>query len=195
MQANDQLIQPHLDPETLATLDDCARELTRCADEADKAAALALGGAEVAMLHAQNAGAVLTRAKSMLPPNEFILWADNHMGGRGYRTAERWMGLTKLNVHQLFEASNPVFKELRDGYVATGLLPEPRYVRFDRDALLESTTLARYEAHAKALQNRWKTVNEVRADEDMASVPWGDVPNEHGPRSAAGDDDGITAGL
>jgi HK97 family phage portal protein len=79
--------------------------------------------------------------------------------------------------------------------ILTGLLPEPRYVRFDRDALLESATLARYEAHAKALQNRWKTVNEVRADEDMASVPWGDVPNEHGPRSKVGDDDGITAGL
>jgi phage portal protein BeeE len=79
--------------------------------------------------------------------------------------------------------------------ILTGLLPEPRYVRFDRDALLESATLARYEAHAKALQNRWKTVNEVRADEDMASVPWGDEPNEMGSRSKAGDDDGVTAGI
>jgi HK97 family phage portal protein len=79
--------------------------------------------------------------------------------------------------------------------ILTGLLPSPQYVRFDRDALLESATLARYEAHAKALQNRWKTVNEVRADEDMASVPWGDEPNEYGSRSTAGDDDGVTAGL
>jgi HK97 family phage portal protein len=79
----------------------------------------------------------------------------------------------------------------------TDMLPAPQYIRFDRDALLESATLARYEAHAKALQNRWKTVNEVRDDEDMAPVPWGDEPNETGSRvePAKGvTTDGVTAG-
>lgn len=58
----------------------------------------------------------------------------------------------------------------------SSMLPAPQYVKLNRDALLESTTLARYEAHAKALQNRWKTVNEVRQDEDMPPVEWGDEP-------------------
>jgi HK97 family phage portal protein len=62
--------------------------------------------------------------------------------------------------------------------ILTGLLPEPQYARFDRDSLLASDTLKRYEAHALALTNRFGTVNEVRDDEDMAPVPWGDQPNE-----------------
>jgi HK97 family phage portal protein len=82
--------------------------------------------------------------------------------------------------------------------VLTNLLPAPQYVRFDRDALLESATLARYQAHQSALQNRWKTVNEVRNDEDMAPVPWGDEPNEtgsHGVDPTKGvNTDGVTAG-
>lgn len=58
------------------------------------------------------------------------------------------------------------------------LLPSPQYVRFNRDALLQSTTLARYEAHAMALDNRWRTVNEIREIEDLPPVEWGDAPNE-----------------
>lgn len=58
------------------------------------------------------------------------------------------------------------------------LLPSPQYVRFNRDALLQSTTLARYEAHQSALENRWRTVNEIRDIEDLPPVEWGDVPNE-----------------
>lgn len=75
----------------------------------------------------------------------------------------------------------------------SSLLPRPQYVRIDRDALLRSATLSRYEAHAKALQNAWKTVNEVRDDEDMAPVPWGDEPT--GITTPAGGSDGNTAGL
>lgn len=56
-------------------------------------------------------------------------------------------------------------------------LPRPQYVRLDRDALLETNTLQRYAAHGSALTNRWKTVNEVRRDEDLEPVPWGDEPN------------------
>lgn len=65
----------------------------------------------------------------------------------------------------------------------TEMLPRPQYVRIDRDAMLESTTLTRYQAYASALDKRWKTVNEVRNDEDMAPVAWGDEPNT--PTAAA----------
>lgn len=66
----------------------------------------------------------------------------------------------------------------------TSMLPSPQYARVDRDAMLESTTLTRYQAHALALTNRWKTVNEVRGDEEMAPVQWGDEPNSAAPASA-----------
>jgi HK97 family phage portal protein len=60
----------------------------------------------------------------------------------------------------------------------SALLPAPQYARFNRDALLQSTTLARYEAHSKSLADRWRTVNEVRDIEDLPPVEWGDAPNE-----------------
>lgn len=62
--------------------------------------------------------------------------------------------------------------------ILTQLLPpSTQSVRLDRDALLEATTLQRYQAHALALQHRWRTVNEVRAIEDLEPVEWGDQPN------------------
>jgi HK97 family phage portal protein len=56
-------------------------------------------------------------------------------------------------------------------------LPAPQYVLLNRDALLRTNTLARYSTHASALDKRWRTVNEVRAMEDLPPVPWGDEPN------------------
>jgi HK97 family phage portal protein len=61
--------------------------------------------------------------------------------------------------------------------VLSMLTPAPQVVKLNRDALLEATTLQRYEAHASALTNRWRTVNEVRAIEDLSPVEWGDQPN------------------
>jgi HK97 family phage portal protein len=61
--------------------------------------------------------------------------------------------------------------------VMTAMVPAPRKALMDRDAMLQTTTLERYKAHESALRNRWKTVNDVRGDEDMASVAWGDKPN------------------
>lgn len=57
----------------------------------------------------------------------------------------------------------------------TALLPAGQYVRFNRDALLQSTTLARYEAHSKALADGWRTINEIRDLEDLA--PFDEGPN------------------
>jgi HK97 family phage portal protein len=61
--------------------------------------------------------------------------------------------------------------------VLSQFLPRPQYVKFNRDALLETNTMQRYLAHASALTNQWKVVNEVRAVEELAPVPWGDKPN------------------
>lgn len=66
----------------------------------------------------------------------------------------------------------------------SSMLPQPQYVKVNRDAMLQSTTLDRYKAHELSLKNRWKVVNEVRALEDLAPVEWGDVPNTAGPADA-----------
>jgi HK97 family phage portal protein len=66
----------------------------------------------------------------------------------------------------------------------SSMLPRPQYVRINRDALLQATTLDRYRAHELALRNRWKVVNEVRAVEELAPVEWGDEPNEQGAASS-----------
>jgi HK97 family phage portal protein len=72
----------------------------------------------------------------------------------------------------------------------TSMLPRPQYLRIDRDAMLQTATLDRYRAHESALRNRWKVVNEVRDDEDLQPVAWGDEPNPPvAPGAAAPEED------
>jgi HK97 family phage portal protein len=58
------------------------------------------------------------------------------------------------------------------------------FLRHDFDALLRPTTKERYEAHARAVGGPFKTVNEVRREEDLEPVDGGDVlyppPNQNG---------------
>lgn len=79
------------------------------------------------------------------------------------------------DLHLLKYALNKWLRRLER--LLSAFLPRPQYVRINRDALLETNTLQRYQAYASALTNRWKTVNEVRETEDMQPVPWGDEPN------------------
>lgn len=58
----------------------------------------------------------------------------------------------------------------------TAMLPQPQYARINRDGLLESTTIDRIRAHSIALADGWRTINEVRAIEDLSPVAWGDEP-------------------
>ena len=61
--------------------------------------------------------------------------------------------------------------------VFTSLLPPSTLtVRLERDALLETTTLQRYQAHESALRSQWRTINEIRQIEDLEPVAWGDEP-------------------
>lgn len=66
--------------------------------------------------------------------------------------------------------------------LSADFLSAPRFVKFNRGALLATDLLTRYRAHEIALGNQFATVNEVRALEDMPTVEWGDTPNE--PASA-----------
>lgn len=49
------------------------------------------------------------------------------------------------------------------------------YVKFNVDALLRPQQKERFEAHKSALMSGWKTVNEVRALEDLPPMPGGDI--------------------
>lgn len=49
----------------------------------------------------------------------------------------------------------------------SGLLPRPQYVRFNLDALVRADLKTRYETHGIALDKKFKTVDEIRALEDL----------------------------
>lgn len=74
--------------------------------------------------------------------------------------------------------------------VLSDMLPKPQYVILNRDALLETNTLARYQAYALALQSKpWKEVNEVREKENLEPLadpepaPPEDPPADEPPNS------------
>jgi HK97 family phage portal protein len=54
-------------------------------------------------------------------------------------------------------------------------LPQPQEVKFNTGALLRSTTISRYRAHSLSLRDGWRSVNEVRALEDLSPVEGGDT--------------------
>jgi HK97 family phage portal protein len=94
----------------------------------------------------------------------------------GYETGE---SLTYANVEQrsldmLTYAVDPWL--VRFERMLTLLLPGGQNLRFNRGGLLRSDLLTRYQAHEIALRNKMQTVNEVRAIEDQAPVPWGSNP-------------------
>jgi HK97 family phage portal protein len=79
------------------------------------------------------------------------------------------------STHLLVYSVNKWLRRLER--LLTEMLPRPQYALIDRAGLLQSTTLDRYRAYESGLRNRWLTVNEVRADEDLEPVDWGDEPN------------------
>jgi HK97 family phage portal protein len=70
----------------------------------------------------------------------------------------------------------------------TSMTPRGQYVKLNRAALLQATTLERYRVHEIALRNRIKVVNEVRDDEELQPVPWGDEPNPAGAATVDAED-------
>lgn len=94
----------------------------------------------------------------------------------GYETGE---SLTYANVEQrsldlLMYAVDPWLVRLERAL--SRLLPADRHLKFNRGGLLRSDLLTRYQAHEIAIRNRLKTVNEVRAIEDLPPVSWGEEP-------------------
>jgi HK97 family phage portal protein len=86
-----------------------------------------------------------------------------------------YSNLIDRDLHVLKYALNKWLRRLER--LLSMFLPRPQYVRLNRDALLETDTLRRYQAYQIALNNRFKVVNEVRDKEELPPVDWGDEPN------------------
>lgn len=81
---------------------------------------------------------------------------------------QRSLDLLKFTLNRYLRRAETVLS--RD------VLAQPRWVRFNRGALLETDLLTRYRAHEIALRNEFAVVNEVRELEDRPPVAWGDEP-------------------
>lgn len=86
-----------------------------------------------------------------------------------------YSNLIDRDLHLLKYALNKWLRRMER--LLSQFLPRPQYVRFNRDALLETDTLRRYQAYAIALDKRFKVVNEIRDKEELPPVPWGAEPN------------------
>lgn len=83
-------------------------------------------------------------------------------GSQTYQNVEQeWIGFNRFTLMKYIG-------EIEDAF--TDLLPYGQRVKFNVDALLRSDTKTRYEAHNLALTGKWKTADEVRADEDMPAL-------------------------
>jgi HK97 family phage portal protein len=67
---------------------------------------------------------------------------------------------------------DPVLVEVEAGL--SELVPRGQYVKANRAALLQMTTTERYGAHASALRNGWRSVNEIRQLEELPPIDEGD---------------------
>jgi HK97 family phage portal protein len=110
-------------------------------------------------------------------------------GGQG--STLTYANVVDRDLHVLKYSLNRWLRRLER--LLSEFLPRPQYARFNRDALLEMDMLRRYQAHAIALDKRFKVVNEVRDKEDMPPVEWGAEPNAvpgAAPEPAGSPDDG-----
>lgn len=92
-----------------------------------------------------------------------------------------YANITQRNLQFLIMNLNPVLRR-REAMFSRRLLPAPRFVKFNRGALLEMDLKSRYEAHQIALGSGFLTVDEVRELENrqplgvVETAPQGGTP-------------------
>jgi phage portal protein BeeE len=69
----------------------------------------------------------------------------------------------------------PYIKAIEETLSLGAVTPRGQYVRLNLDAFLRANTLERYQAHNLAITGGWKTVNEIRALENLPPIAGGDV--------------------
>lgn len=78
-----------------------------------------------------------------------------------------YANITQRNLQFLILHLNPLLRR-REAAFSRLLLPQPRYAKFNRGALLEMDLKTRYEAHRIAIDSRFLAPSEVRDIEDRA---------------------------
>lgn len=109
----------------------------------------------------------------------------------GFETgnALTYANVESRSLHVLIYTLNAWLRRLEGALSSPRMTPRGQYVRFNRNSLLQATTLERYRAYELALRNQFQTVNEVRDLEDWAPVPWGEEPIATPPPAAVPADD------
>lgn len=91
-----------------------------------------------------------------------IMLAAVEGNSQTYQNVEQeWIGLSRFTLMKYIGEMEDAFSDL---------LPYGQRVKFNVDALLRTDTKTRYEAHNLALTGKWKTRDEVRADEDLSAL-------------------------
>ena len=101
-----------------------------------------------------------------------VLGVPPHMLGQVDRTTSWGKGIEEQKQGFLDITISPISGLFEDAWSA--MLPKPQVARFNLNAFLRANTQTRYTAHMQARTASWKTINEVRADEDMPPLPGGD---------------------
>lgn len=118
----------------------------------------------------------------------------------GYETggAMTYQNVQSRSLHVLIYAVDPWLIRL-ERFLSTFMLPSPQQATFDRNGLLRMTPGDRWAVNVLQLRQAVRTINEVRADDGLPPVPWGDEPflPAFGPTAAAaavnaGDQPGIS---
>lgn len=77
-----------------------------------------------------------------------------------------YANVTQRNLQLLIMKINPALVR-RETRISAGLLPNPRFMKFNRGALLEMDLKSRYEAHGVAIDKRFIAPSEVREMENL----------------------------
>lgn len=96
----------------------------------------------------------------------------------GYETggSMTYANVEQRSLHLLIYSLNAWACRLESALSTPRMTPRGQYVRLNRNALLQSTTLDRFKAHEIALKNGFEYINEVRELEDRGPVAWGNEP-------------------
>lgn len=77
-----------------------------------------------------------------------------------------YANVTQRNLQLLIMNIGPAITRREEAW-SYGLLPQPRYVKLNRNALLEMDTAGRYAAHKVAIDSRFMVPSEVRDHENL----------------------------
>lgn len=95
----------------------------------------------------------------------------------GYETGGHMMyqNVQSRSLHLLIYTVDKWLKDL-ELLFSDYFLPRSQRIEFDRQGVMRMVPMDRWKVHKDELQTAARTINEVRADEGLPPVPWGDEP-------------------